>query len=120
VDIPGFTLQRVSPESGAVLRPETTMLVYVWMDREPHQPLNVDWRLELRDRSVDGFAPPCLTASGSVRGARRPLGLVLTAPLSPTGTCGRSFSTSFVTLVLSIDGQQIHEDAILMPYTFQP
>ena len=45
---------------------------------------------------------------------------MLTAPLLPTGTCGRSFSTSFVTLVLTVDGQQIHEEAILMPYTFQP
>ena len=39
VDIPGFALQRVSPEPGAVLRPQTTMLVFVNMDREPDQPL---------------------------------------------------------------------------------
>jgi hypothetical protein len=120
VDIPGFALQRVSPEAGAVLSPQTRMLVFVNMDHEPERPLTLDWRFELRDRSFEGFAPPCAAASGSLQGAKTPLGLVLTAPLMPTGTCGRSFSTSFLTLVLTIDGRPIHEEAIHVPYTFEP
>jgi hypothetical protein len=120
VDIPGFALERVSPEPGAVLGPQTAILVFVNMDRVPEQPLTVDWRFELRDRSPDGFAPPCGTASGSLRGAQRPLALVLTAPILPTGTCGRAFSTSFGTLVLTVNGRQVHDEAIHMPYTFEP
>jgi hypothetical protein len=118
LDIPTFTFSGTFPDSGTVLSLEHgSLAVVVTMSREPSRALDFDWRLELR---AEPEGPVCLVMENVFNDARRPLNVVLTAPLAATGACGQRFEVAFARLTIDVAGTRALDSTRRLPFIIEP
>jgi hypothetical protein len=91
--------------------------VVVTMDKEPSSPLPVDFRVTLTNAS----GTVCAAMNGRYAGAQRPLGLVLSAPLTPF-SCGDAFEIQGVLLFLTVNDRTVLTQSVTLerPVRFEP
>jgi hypothetical protein len=98
--LPGFTFTGiVPPPSPTVALGRDTFGVIVTMDREPAEPLPVQFTVGLQTLVN---STRCANVTGTFQGAQRPLGLVLTGPvvLAAGAPCGESFDVGALFLLI--------------------
>jgi hypothetical protein len=118
LDIPSFTFSGTLPNPGTVLSlSRGSLAVLVTMSREPARPLDLAWRLELR---ADPGGPVCLVMQDQFNDAQRPVGLVLTAPLSATGACGERFEVTVGRLTIDVAGTLVYDATQALPFRVEP
>jgi hypothetical protein len=116
--VPGFTFTGTIPNPGAALSvSRSSLAVILTMSREPARPLDLLWRLELR---ADAGGPVCLTMQDLFNGAKRPLGVALTAPLTTTGACGQRFDVAVGRLTVEVAGALVYETTLTLPFHVEP
>jgi hypothetical protein len=118
-DLPEFTLEGSIPASGSTVSvSRDTIQVLVRMDREPTEPLTLDWRVEWRATAA-GFV--CVTMAGTFNGAQRPTGLVLTGPFLYIPFCGTNgFDAAFAHLVINTGGHNAFAQTVPLNFRFVP
>jgi len=116
--IPGFHFEGTNPApESTVSISQGTLQIFLRMDREPTDPLTVDWRAEWR---ATGFAPICVTMAGTLRGVQRPTDLVLTGPLLAQRPCGDDSRASFVRIQVTANGLSVFDMIGDLPFRFEP
>jgi hypothetical protein len=117
-DIPSFGFAGTIPNPGAVLSvSHDSLVILMTMSREPPRPFDFLWRLELWLTADDVV---CAVMQGAFSGAKRPLNLVLTAPLSPTGACGQRFDVSRGRLTIDVAGARVYDALLSLPFHLEP
>ena len=103
LDVPGFRFDRTMPPPGATIsEPRGDRLsVVILMDREPDQPFNIVWGVELL---ASPSGPRCGQLAGTFAHAQRPLGLVLTSRVINGGPCGPVFDVTTLRIIALVDG----------------
>jgi hypothetical protein len=91
--------------------------VLVEMSREPENPFTFTWRVEWRPGPRD---PVCVSMAGVFAGAQHPTGLLLTAPLVSTGTCGDRFRVGSAQITFHIGALVIWDVTLGLPFGFEP
>jgi hypothetical protein len=118
-DLPEFTLEGSNPAPGSTVSVSRDAIqVFVRMDREPTEPLTLDWRVEWRATAA-GFV--CVTMAGTFNGAQRPTGLVLTGPFLFIPFCGTNgFDAMFAHLVINTGGHNAFAQSVPLQFRFVP
>jgi len=117
LDVPGFHFDRTMPPPGSTIsEPRGDRLaVVVQMEREPDQPFNIVWGVEL-------LAPSgvrCGQLAGTFAHAQRPLGLVLTSRVINGGPCGPVFDVTTLRIVALVDGVTVYQQDVAAPFHFE-
>jgi hypothetical protein len=117
--IPSFTFTTTIPPPGSPVSSRSGQFgVVVTMDKEPNVPLPVDFRITL----ISPGETVCAAMNGTYPGALRPLGLVLSAPLTPIGSCGQTFEVQRMLLSLNVNDRRVLSETVTLerPVRFEP
>jgi hypothetical protein len=110
--LPAFTFTGTVPADGATIsRGRDTFGVVVTMDREPVTPLPIQFTVGLMSL-VNGTR--CANMAGTLEGAQRPLGLLLTGPVVPVpgALCGESFEIRALVLQLTANQRPVIQGTV--------
>ena len=123
--LPTFSFTGTDPSAGATLsRTRDQFRVLVTMDREPIEPMPVQFVVGLQRDTSAVVASRCATMIGSFEGVQRPLGLVLTGPvvLASTAPCGEAFDVRALSVQVSMGARQVMQGTVLLttPLRFEP
>lgn len=118
LDVPGFRFDRTLPLPGATIsEPRGDRLsVVILMDREPDQPLTVEWGVELL---ASPAGPRCGLLAGTYAPAQRPLGLVLTSRVINGGPCGNVFDVTTLRVIAIVGGVTVLQQEVAAPFHFE-
>jgi hypothetical protein len=122
---PTFTFTGTEPSAGAtVSRTRDQFRVLVTMDREPVEPMPVQFTVGLQSDTSINVASRCATMTGSYEGVQRPLALVLTGPvvLDPNAPCGQTFEIRGLSVRVSMGSRQVMQGTVPLtrPLRFEP
>jgi hypothetical protein len=116
--LPSFTYTGTIPGAGAtVSRGRDTFGVIVTMDREPNEPMPVQFTVGLQRDTAVGATSRCANMTGTFQGVQRPLGLVLTGPvvLVPGAPCGESFDVRGLFLQVLMSDRAVMQGTVPLP-----
>jgi hypothetical protein len=118
LDVPGFRFDRTMPPPGAIIsEPRGDRLsVVVVMEREPDQPLRIEWGVELL---ASPAGPGCGFLAGTFEGAQRPLGLVFSSRVINGGRCGSAFDVTTLRITAIVDGVTVFQQDVDAPFHFE-
>ena len=118
LDVPGFRFDRTMPPPGATIsEPRGDRLsVVILMEREPDQPFNVEWGVDLL---ASPAGPSCGFLAGTFAHAQRPLGLVLSSRVIAGGRCGSVFDVTTLRVTAIVDGVTVLQQDVAAPFHFE-
>jgi hypothetical protein len=118
LDVPGFRFDRTMPPPGATIsEPRGDRLsVVILMEREPAQPFNVEWGVDLL---ASPAGPSCGLLAGTFSHAQRPLGLVLSSRVINAGRCGSVFDVTTLRVTALVDGVTVLQQDVAAPFHFE-
>jgi hypothetical protein len=118
LDVPGFRFDRTMPPPGATIsEPRGDRLsVVILMEREPDQPFNVEWGVDLL---ASPAGPSCGLLAGTFSHAQRPLGLVLSSRVINAGRCGSVFDVTTLRITAIVDGVTVYQQEVAAPFHFE-
>lgn len=117
-DLPFFAFNGTIPNPDSTISlSRDAIQVLVEMSQEPETPFSFTWRVEWRLSPRD---PLCVSMAGVFNGAQRPTGLLLTAPLVTTGTCGNRFRATSAQITFHVAQRLVWDVTLSLPFDFEP
>lgn len=116
--LPTFSFTGTDPSAGAtVSRTRDQFRVLVTMDREPIEPMPVQFTVGLQRDTSAVVASRCATMTGSFEGVQRPLGLVLTGPviLVASAPCGEAFDVRSLSVQVTMGARSVMQGTVILP-----
>ena len=115
---PSFFFDGTIPSPGSTVSINNgTLQILMRMDREPPQPLTLDWRAEWRATVT---SPLCVTMGSTIAGVQSPVQITLTAPLVSQRQCGEDFLASSVRIFITASGYTVFNLIGDLPFRFEP